>query len=281
MAALRNHGRMAAICLFLAVFFQAPALAQDAAAGQNPTYADLADLADSADLVVQAQLRKIIRVKDERAPGLKPGMGRFYAKAKTTALLTGGSPIGESIAYLVDLRLDERGRPPALKKKDVLLFARPVQGRPEELQLVAREAQLLYNEAVAQTVRAILVEKLSPAAPARITGVRELIYVPGNLAGEGETQVFLDTADGSAASLTIRHTPGRRPQWGASFSELVADVGNPPRRETLAWYRLACFLPNTPPTGANLSASAASRSQAMADYRMVLGELGVCRRNRD
>ena len=245
-----------------------------------PTYADLADLSDSADLVVRAQLRKLVRVEDERAPGLRPGQGRFYIKARTKALLSGNNAIGESLAYLVDLPLDARGRPPALKKKEVLVFARPVPGRPGELQLVARDAQVLHDDGAEATVRSILKEKLSPDAPARVTGVRELIHVPGNLAGEGETQVFLDTSDGSAASITVQHRPGRSLGWGASFSELVADIGNPPRRNTLTWYRLACFLPNAVPNAANLSSNPASRRQALADYRLVLGELGACPRNR-
>ncbi len=271
---------VAAILLFFQPF--ALANAQPAAPAQTPgsTYADLADLSDSAELVVRAQLRKLVRVKDERAPGLRPGTGRFYARAKTQALLAGNSHIGESIAYLVDLPLDQRGRPPALKKKDVLLFARAVPGRAAELQLVAPDAQVLHDDSTEATVRTILTGKFAADAPGKVTGVREIIHVSGNLAGEGETQVFLATADGSAASLTIMHRPGQRPAWGASFSELVADVGNPPRINTLGWYRLACFLPNRLPAGANLSPSPVSRSQAEADYRMVLGELGPCPRNR-
>ena len=245
------------------------------------TYADLADLAESADLVIRAQVRKLIRVEDERAPGLRKGWGRFYIKARTTALVSGSRPVGEDIAYLVDLPLDYRGRPPALKREEVLLFARPVSGGFGEIQLVANDAQIAYDEATEDVVRDILRELLAGDAPARVTGVRELIHVPGNLAGEGETQIFLDTADGSAASITVSHQPGRRPAWGASFSELVADVTNPPQRGTLAWYRLACFLPNNPPARANLSGSPSSRNQALADYRMVLGELGVCRRGRE
>ncbi len=246
----------------------------------RPTYADLADLSDSAELVLRAQVRKLARVKDERAPGLKAGQGRYFVKAKTRSLLAGTVPLGESLVYLVDLPLDHRGRPPAIAKKEVLVFARPVPGRPGELQLVATDAQVLYDEQTEQTVRAILTEKLSPDAPGKVTGVREIIHVPGNLAGEGETQVFLNTADGSAASITVQHRPGYPLAWGASFSELVADIGNPPQPETFAWYRLACFLPNSISAAANLSSSPADRRQALTDYRLVLGELGACRRAR-
>ena len=245
---------------------------------EGPTYADLADLADSAPLVVRAQVRKLVQVESARAPGLKSGWGRFYVQAQTQALLTGSSLLGESLTYLVDLPLDPRGKPPKLKKQDVLLFARTVPGRPGELQLVRPGAQLVWSEPLEARVRDVISALISPDAPARVTGVRELLYVPGTLAGQGETQIFLKTANGTAASITVRHEPGVAPAWGVSFSELVADVGRPPARDTLTWYRLACFLPNAVPASANVSDSYGDKRQAEADYRMVLGELGVCRR---
>ncbi len=256
------------------------ALSAPAAGTQAPTYADLADLSDSARLVLRAQVLKLVRVEDERAPGLRPGRGRYFVKAKTRALLAGSAPVGESLSYLVDLPLDARGKPPPLKKRDVVLFARAVPGRVGELQLVAPDAQLVWDEALDGRLRSILAELLSGDGPGRVEGVREIIFVPGTLAGEGETQIFLATSDDSAASITVRHRSGAPVQWGVSFSELVADVGNPPHRDTLAWYRLACFLPDTPPRGANQSETAEARAQAAADYRVVLGELGACPRNR-
>lgn len=255
-----------------------PALAQETAPTPAVTYADLADLADSSALVVHAKVRKMSRVPDERARSLRPGTARFYIQADTKALLSGKAPLGESIAYLVDLPLDARGKAPKLKKADVLLFARQVPGRAGEIQLVSPSAQLLWSAETETRVRGVLQALVAPDAPAHVTGVRELLYVPGTLAGQGETQIFLTTKDGSAASVTVRHEPGSPPAWGVSFSELVAEVGNPPQQDTLEWYRLACFLPDAPPPDANVSEGYAARRQAEADYRMVLGELGVCNR---
>lgn len=252
---------------------QAPALPAE-------TYADLADLADSAGIVVQAQVRKLVRVEDERAPGLRAGDGRFYVTGKTRALLFGDQAIGDSLAWLVDLPLDSRGKPPAIKKRDMIVFARTVPGRPGELQLVGRRSQIAFSESTLARLRPILAELAASDAPPPITGLREIIHVPGSLAGTGETQMFLATADGSAASITVRHQPGRPAAWGVSFSELVAEANSGPARETLTWYRLACFLPDRLPPQVNLSASAMDRHQALADYRMVLGELGGCPRTR-
>ncbi|MEW9854801.1 hypothetical protein [Novosphingobium sp. M1R2S20] len=244
-----------------------------------PTYADLADLADSAPLVVHARVRKFARVDDSRAPGLRPGHSRFYVEADTRSLITGRTPIGERFAYLVDVPVNAQGKPPFRKKDGVLIFARTVPGRPGELQLVRPGAQIPWTQASESQVREIVRALLEPDAPGKVTGVREIIHVPGTLAGEGETQIFLTTADSSAASVTVRHTPGAPPQWGASFSELVAEVGRPPKPQSLEWYRLACFLPQNPPPGVNLSESLEARRRADADYRLVMSELGPCDRS--
>lgn len=257
-----------------------PAAAQVPAppASAEVTYADVAGFADSAPLVVRARVRKLARVEDVRVRGLRPGLGRFYVQAETRALIAGRTPIGQSFAYLVDVPLDARGKPALRKKDEVILFARPVPGRPAELQLVRPDAQIFGGEAAEAQVRSVVTALLTPGAPARVTGVRELIHVSGALAGEGETQIFLDTADSSAASITVRRAPGRAPEWGVSFSELVAQVGQPPRPETLEWYRLACSLPSAPPVGTNLSEGVDAQRLAEADYRFVVEALGPCRR---
>lgn len=243
-------------------------------------YADLADLADSARLVVRAQVRKIAAVEPARARGVRPGWTRYYIEARTEALIRGDTSLGQSLRYLVDMPPDARGKTPAIKKKSVLLFALTAQGPAGDLQLVAPDAQILWDADTEARLRTILAALIAPDAPRKVTGVREAIHVRGNLAGEGETQFFLDTADQSAASITVRHRPDSPPAWGASFSEVAAPVDSPPQQNTLTWYRLACFLPNALPRGVNLSEDAASRAQAEADYRMVLGELGPCPRNR-
>ncbi len=266
----------------LALAFSLPAVCNAASpmaqSLQDPTYADLADLADSANLVIIAQVRKLLPVEPARARGVLPGTGRYFVSARTVALLAGSAPIGEELRYLVDLPLDARGKPPRLAKREVVLFARTVPGRPGELQLVAPHAQIARTPGAEGSIRAILGELAAPGAPARVTGVREAVHVAGTLLGEGETQIFLATASGSAASITVTHRPDQPPAWGVSFSELVGETGNPPARDTLAWYRLACFLPDALPRGTNLSETPAARARAEADYRMLLGELGACPR---
>jgi hypothetical protein len=259
----------------------APTLAQTPAAPADgpplaASYADIADLLDTAPLVVRVHPRTIARVDDARAGGVRSGAGRFYIEAQTVALVFGHAELAPSLSFLADLPLDSKGKPPVLKKRDALLFARPVAGNPGQLALVAPDAMLLWTPESDARTKAILTDMLKPDAPAKVTGVREIVFVPGNLAGEGETQVFLRTANGSAASLTIEHRSGAPVRWGASFSELTADIDAPPQRDTLQWYRLACFLPRTVPAEANRSDGPASQAQALSDYDTVLDALGDC-----
>jgi hypothetical protein len=242
------------------------------------TYADLADFADAAGVVVHVQVARQIALSPERATNVAPGYTRLYVEAKTKALLTGKAPLGESVRYLVDVPVDAKGKPPKLKKRDFLLFARAVPGRPGELQLTGPTAQVPYDEATAARLRPILAELAAPDAAPAVTGVRDALAVPGTLVGESETQIFLATRTGDPVSLTIVRRPGMEPVWGVSYSEIVDQAARPPASETLAWYRLACFLPPQLPRGANLSQDPASRARAAEDYAYVLDQLGQCPR---
>lgn len=249
-------------------------------AAPSPTYADLVDLSDSAPLVLKAQIRRQSTVEPERSPGLRPGWVRLYVRATVEALLFGKTAVSDSQVYLVDVPLDARGRPPKLTKTSVLLFARPVPNRPGELQLVTPDAQVASTPERDAKVRAIIGELLTPGAPGRIGGVREAINVPGDLAGEGETQLFLTTKDGAPVAITVSRKTGEPPRWNVSFSEVVETEAKPPVPETLSWYRLACFLPRRLPPTVNLSEGEAARQQAEADYQFVLQQLGTCARTR-
>lgn len=254
----------------------APATAGPAAV----TYADVADLADHAQLVLRAKVKKVAVLKPEQGAASRPGMARVYVEAVTENLLTGPAAVGEALRYLADVKLAAKGKVPKLTKQSVLLFAGHVKDRPGEIRLVAPDAQIPWDAASDAVVRQVLRELYGPDAPRRVTGVQEAIHVAGTLAGEGETQIFLKTSDGEPASITVLHHAGTTAHWGVSFSEIVATTGLPPKRDTLVWYRLACFLPRSLPPGANLSATDADKAAAVNDYAKVLSDLGPCPRNR-
>ena len=248
----------------------------------QPTYSDLADFADSAPLVLKALVRKVAVVEQERALNLAHGHVRLYIEAEPLGVIAGTSPtppaLTPMVQYLVDVPLDARGKPPALKKVVVILFAREVRSGGSELQLVAPDAEYVWDSALEGRLRAVIGELVAPGAPARVTAVSELSYVPGDLVGEGETQIFLATANGTPASIAVEHKQGQPVRWSVSFSEVVSASGLPPAKDTLAWYRLACFLPDAPPSAANISDSDAAKAQAATDYAIVRAELGPCAR---
>ncbi len=250
------------------------------AAAPALTYADLVGLADGAPLVLRAQIRDQAIVEPERAPGLAPGHARLYVEARTSALIAGNAPIGESLRYLVDVPLGAKGKPPKFKKQEVILFARPVPGQPRQIQLVEPTAQLAYSPELEQRLRPILAELMARDAPPRITGVRDALAVEGTLVGESETQLFLDTENDGPVSLTVVRRPGQPPAWGVSWTEIVDQAARPPRKDSLEWFRLACALPAQLPGEANLSRDPRARALAAKDYAFVIERLGPCRRTR-
>lgn len=271
--------------LVLAAGFAGPAPLQAqgqqqpaAAASDGPTYADLATLAEQADLVIHAQIRSQTALKPERAPGLQPGFARLYIEAQTIALIAGRGTVGSNLAYLVDVPLDPKGKVPKLKNRAFVVFADNVPGRAGEVRLVAPGAQLPFTPALEARLRPILTELYSPDAPPRITGISDALAVAGTLTGESETQVFLATETRAPVSLTILRRPGQRPQWGVSWGEIIDSSARPPAPETLRWYRLACALPSELPSSANLAREPEARRLAAGDYAYVMSQLGPCER---
>jgi hypothetical protein len=257
-----------------------PAVPAVATRAGEPTYADLVQLAEAAGLVAKVRIRKQAEVPAARAAGVAPGMARLFVEADTLNLISGNAAVGSRLRYLVDVPRDARGRVPRLRKQEVIVFARAVPGRPGELQLVDPSAQLPATPDLEARIRPVLVSVLDPAKPPRVTGIADVLSIPGNLAGESETQLFLSTANGAPASLSVLRRPGQSPSWGVSWSEVVDPAATAPARDTLAWQRLACGLPAQLPTDANLASDPAAQAQAAADYALVLATLGPCNRNR-
>ena len=264
---------------------QAPPPAE--AAASPFSYADIADLATAAPMVLHARIHKAAPLKPAQAVGLAAGQARFYVEAEVISLIRGAGPLAARISYLVDLPLDARGRPPKLRKKQpVLLFARPVAGTTAgtnstgSIRLIAPDAQLIWDPATEAQLRAILTELVKPGAAPAITGIANGFHVPGTLPGEGETQLFLNTQTGDPVSLTILTAADGSRRWAAAFGEIVDASAAVPARNTLAWYRLACGLPRQLPLDKLAGTAPEDRRKAASDYGVVLGALGECTRTR-
>lgn len=246
-------------------------------AADSPPYADLADLVVASPLIIDATIRSATRIKGAEATNVAPGDARFYIEADIGVLVRGGGAIPAQVGWLVDVHPDSNGHFPKLKKERVFVFARPVPGATGQLQLVAKDAQRRWTPGTDARVRAIAAEAASGDAPPVVTGVRSAFHVAGSLPGEGETQIFLTTKDGRPAALSIVRRPGETPRWSIALSELIDDSARTPQVDTLLWYRLACFLPASLPDTATGALEPADATQAQADYRLVMEQLGPCR----
>ena len=250
--------------------------AQVSSETEGPGYVALARLADAAPQVLRVQVKKTTVVDPARAPDVAPTMARLFVEAQVLNLIRGKQGVSESIRYLVDVPRNAKGNVPKLKKQQFLLFARPGT-RAGEVQLVSKDAQVAWTAATEQQVRTSVTELVSTGAPPAIKGIREALHVRGNLQGEGETQVFLATSTGDPVSITVLRRPGLAPRWAVSLTEIVDEAAAPPKRDTLLWYRLACFLPREIPARALVSDTPADNDLARRDYNFVLEQLGPCR----
>ncbi len=269
-----------------AIFCMLLALSTAGAAQQNATqqvsklyrYADVADLALASSVVAQMKIKKSERLSGKLASGVAADRSRHLVSADVVALIRAPGALAKRLTYIIDLPTDSRGRPMTSAKGEVVVFATP--GRPGELRLVAPDAQIGASPELGQMVRAILGEAKRPDAPPRVTGISSVFHAPGNLMGEGETQIFLETEGDRPVSLNVRRRAGEPPRWFAATSDTVDEGAVPPRRNSLLWYRLACFLPRDLPAAATAGIGEANMAAAAADYRLIIQGLGGCQRAR-
>ena len=274
----RSTRLFATICagLFASAAFAAPA--EPPPLSPLPNYSVLADLALAAPVVAVVTVRDAVKLRDADAAGVAPGRVRFYVTGDVTALVAGSGGLPARIDWIADFPLDSANRAPKLKKRRFLILARAVAGGRATLQLVSKDAMIDWSADAEARVRAILTEKVAPGAAPQITGVGNAFHVAGSIPGEGETQIFLKTADGRPVSLGILRRPGEEPRWSVALGEMVDDAAAAPKRDTLLWYRLACGLPATLPAESVADQSPEDAAQARDDYQLVIAGLGSCGR---
>jgi hypothetical protein len=243
-----------------------------------PPYAEYADLVLASPVIVDARIRSTSRLKASDAMGVAPGHVRLYVEADVLALIRSTTPLAPRIGYVLDVTPDARGRLPKLDKARVLLFARTVPNNATLIQLVRPDAQRSWAPGADALTRRITRETLATDAPPTVTGVGNAFHTAGALPGEGETQIFLTTADNRPVSLTIDRRPGEPQHWAVSLSEIVDKSAGPPQRDTLLWYRLACALPSALPDSSVASATPEDAGIARDDYQFVVKSLGPCDR---
>ena len=244
-------------------------------------FADLADLSLAAPIAAHVRLNRAVALKPAEAGAVPAGRARFYVEADVLSLIKGAEGLPARVSYLADFPLGPNGKAAKpVKKSEYIVLARTVPDRLGELRLVAPDAQLPFTAERAQAIRSLLQEAAAPNAAPAITGIGKAFHVPGSLPGESETQIFLQTADSRPVSLSVLRRPGEQPRWALALGEMVDDAAEPPRPNTLLWYRLACTLPATLPSQSLAEIDPANQTAVNADYRLVLDALGPCTRNR-
>lgn len=239
-------------------------------------YAPTVALVLQSPVIVDATIRSASRIKGAEAADLETNRARFYVEADVVALIRGPGAVPPRLGWLVDVPLDARGRVPKLRKLRVIAFARPVAGRAGQLQLVGRDSQIAWTPGDDAQIRRVVRDILAPGAPPAITGVGNAFHVPGSLPGEGETQVFLQTAGGDPVSILVLRRPGEQRRWAVALGEIVDEAAGPPPQGTLLWYRLACGLPRALPESAVANEEPARAALAAEDYAFVVAALGPC-----
>jgi hypothetical protein len=242
------------------------------------SYADIGDLGLSAGIVGDVIITKITKLDKITSAAAPLGFGRILAEARITALIRG--PAGQSplVRFLADVPLDQKGRLPRLKKQRFILFADRVDANNMQVQLLNRHALRPWDPLLDQRVRSLLQEAAAVGAAPRITGIQQLFSVPGSIPGENETQIFLNSANGQPISVSVLRRPGQGPRWIVSLDEIVDEAAAYPARDTLTWYRLACFLPRNLPPALLDGANPEQDRIAAEDYGFVMQQLGPCPR---
>ena len=244
----------------------------------QPSYARVADLVTASQAIAIVSVRKMTAVPVERAPGLASGHQRFLVNADTTGLIRGNDAMARQANFLIDLALPPKAKPPKWAKRSFLVFGK-VEDRVDFFQLLSSNALVAWspdNEALVRKVDAAL---LANDAPPLIQGVDSVFHVSGAVAGEGETQIFLNTSKGSQISLSIISKPDEQPLLGVSLGEIVDEAASLPKADTPLWYRLACFLPGQLPVKALAGQAPPDAAAAAKDYAAFLKALGPCSRN--
>jgi hypothetical protein len=255
----------------------APAFAVPADAA---SYADIADLVVTSPLILDAQIRKVTQLPSTQTAGVPANVQRVLVEADVLALVRGTDGFAARARFLLDVPKDTKGKIPKLNKRRYFLLGSKVANRPGEIRLSRPDALVEWSVANDALLRAITREAVQIDAPQAISGVTSAFHSAGTVIGEGETQLFLRTAQGQPISVSILSRPGQAKRWAVSTGDVIDESAVAPVRNTLLWYRLACSLPNRLDPKLVESGDAEDISRAQADYRFVIESLGPCGRTR-
>jgi hypothetical protein len=277
--------RLVGIAILSWALVAAPLTARDP--NPPPGFTDLADLVLASPVVLRATVTRVSRLGRRAAPDVpagptgptgptgrtgRTGEARFLVEARLTALLKGEGLVPARAEWLWQGPADAAPR----RGTEVQAFLVPAGDgpRPEVAQyrLTSLRGQLPHDSALEARVRAIMREALGGVP--RVRGIKAGFHAPGTIAGESESQFFLDMAEGAPITLVVLRRPGAEPDVRAATGDLIDESAAPVARETLVWRTLACDLPSAPP------AAIATDPGLLRDYATLRASLGDCGRTK-
>ena len=194
--------------------------ATEPAPAPMPSYARVADLVTAVPAIASVRAKSVTLIPRERATGLAPENNRFLIAAETMSLIRGNDVLSRDVSFLIDLPNAQYPKPPKWKKRPFLLFG-SVGSRVDFFQLSSSNAIFAWSADVEAMVRRVAGQFAATDAPPAISGINSAFHVQGTVQGEGETQIFLQTAKGSQVSLSVVRRPDEKPQFGAALGEKV------------------------------------------------------------
>lgn len=253
-----------------------PAAAQPASAALPPqtasapsaalAYVPLVDLSLAAPAIVRATITRTRRIGGEAAAGLAPGQTRLLVEAQVEAALIAPDTIPQKLSWLQDVPNEARD---SLKGQRLLAWLSTPNARGQAA-LIAGNAAQPWSAPLEARVRAVATEIQTGNVPI-VTGVSNGFRVPGTVAGEAESQFFLETADDRPLTLIVLDRPGQSRSISVASSDIIDESATSVKPETLLWYRLACALP------ARLPDDAGGRDTALANtWTSIIASLGPC-----
>jgi hypothetical protein len=252
----------------------APTVSRAAAPGSSDSlagFADRAELALASPVIARATIAAVRSVPLKAAIGAPAGRVRLLVTADVINVLTAPAAVPPRLTFLWDAPADARGRAPAAKGRDVLLFLAPPAANGAT-RLMSRRGVQPWGDALADAVRGVLRAAKGGDVP-MITGVDRGFHAEGTVAGESESQYFLATADGRPAVLVVQNRPREAVRVTLAQGEIIDDSAQAIAPGTLTWYQLACVLPRALPAAAGSADAMLAR-----DWQAALASLGPCDR---
>jgi hypothetical protein len=169
-----------------------------------------------------------------------------------------------------------------VKGADVLFFGAAAAGGAGaeatadvgQYRLQTARAQLPWTPGVEAQVRAILQDARAPGGVPRFRAVKGGFHVPGAIAGESESQYFLDL--GRPVTLVVLRRAGALPEVKVATGDIIDESAAPVRPETLLWRTLACDAPEALPDA--VAADTGTAAALRADWAAAKASFGPCGR---